>query len=326
MRRDMAADSDRDWRPTASFRRLRERARLVQRLRDFFTGRGFWEAETPLLGHAGATDLHIESMMTRCVADPAPLYLQTSPEYAMKRLLAAGSGPIFQICKAFRDEPPGRMHNPEFTLLEWYRPDTDHHALMDETDALIGDVLGLAAARRLRYGDVFSEFAGLDPFTVPTAVLREHACALHVRRSVATDLDRDACLGLIMSRCVQPALPREAVLIFDYPASQAALARVRASDPPVAERFELFVDGVELANGYHELTDPVEQRERFERDRTARRTRGLHVPDIDEALLGALASGMPESAGVALGVDRLVLLAAGAGVLEDVISFKVTRA
>jgi lysyl-tRNA synthetase class 2 len=259
----------------------------------------------------------------------------------MKRLLAAGSGPIWQLGKAFRDGEAGRRHNPEFTMLEWYRPGWDHHRLMDEVEALLRATLSPAAggaalvgeepAERLTYREAFARHAGLDPFVADAATLRRHAAALGVAGGEPADgaeeWSREDWLHLLLAAVVEPRLGRgRPAFVLDFPADQAALARVRPGDPPVAERFEAFVAGVELANGYHELTDPAEQARRFAADLEARAGRGLPVVPADERLLAALAHGLPDCAGVALGFDRLAMLALGADRLDQVIAFPADRA
>ncbi|HUF77699.1 MAG TPA: EF-P lysine aminoacylase EpmA [Thermoanaerobaculia bacterium] len=327
-----------DWRPTASVETLRLRARLLAAVRAFFAERGVLEVETPCLGAAAVTDPHLQSLATclAAVGSQRTLYLQTSPEYAMKRLLAAGSGPIYQLARAFRDGETGRRHNPEFTLLEWYRPGFDHHRLMDEVEELLAATLGgsaapAGAAERITYAEAFRRHAAIDPFAEPAERLAETA-----RRGAAgavPDLgeDRDSWLDLLMGTAVTPALGRgRPTFVYDFPASQAALARLRESDPEggpaVAERFELFIEGMELANGFHELTDRAEQHRRFERDLARRRARGLPEPPVDDRLLAALGSGLPDCAGVALGFDRLVMLAAGAAAIDQVLAFPIDRA
>ncbi|RMH22290.1 MAG: EF-P lysine aminoacylase GenX [Acidobacteria bacterium] len=313
-----------DWRPAASLENLRRRAALIARIRLFFAARGVLEVETPLLAAAAVTDLHLASF--ELDAGGERRYLQTSPEFAMKRLLAAGSGPIYQLGKAFRDGEVGRLHNPEFTLLEWYRPGFDHHALMDEVDAFLGEILGLPPAERIPYGELFERHLGIDPHRAGAAELRR--C---VRRR---DLDveglaeeRDPWLDVLLSHVLEPRLGRgRPTFVYDYPASQAALARLRDGDPPVAERFEVYVEGIELANGYHELVDAAEQRRRFAADLARRRERGLPAVAMDERLLAALDHGLPPCAGVALGVDRLALLATGGDALADVVAFPFDRA
>ncbi len=319
-------DGHSDWRPSATLDALRVRAETLASLRRFFAERGVLEVETPALSAAAVTDLHLHSVTcTLEVDDRRARYLQTSPEYAMKRLLAAGSGAIYQICKVFRDGERGRRHNPEFTMLEWYRPGWDHHRLMDEVDELLQTVLGVAAGERISYADAFRRHAGVDPHAADDGELRSRVAALGV--SDVSELDRDDLLNLLLSHSVEHLLGvGRPTFLFDYPTSQAALARVRPGDPPVAERFEVFIDGIELANGFHELADPREQRRRFEADLAERRRRGLPEVAVDGRLLAALAAGLPDCAGVALGVDRLVMLRIGSRDIADVIAFPIDRA
>jgi lysyl-tRNA synthetase class 2 len=335
----------------------------------------------PLLAAAPVTDVHLHALSTRYRGpghdSGLDLWLQTSPEFAMKRLLAAGSGPIYSLGRAFRDGEAGSRHNPEFTMLEWYRPGWDHHRLMDEVEELLWTVLGSwgkvdasgsgggpgdrdegksgshgrvpgsnvvrrergcvpgipshrapgPRSERLTYAEAFRQHAGVDPFRDPVAALAARAAELLGHAPPDLGDDRDAWLELLLSHVIEPRLGMDGpTSIYDFPVSQAALARVRPGDPPVAERFETWVEGVELANGYHELTDPLEQRRRFDADLDARRLRGLPEVPIDERLLAALEHGLPECAGVALGVDRLVMLAVGATRIDEVIAFPVGRA
>ena len=318
-----------DWPPAASLEALRVRARVLAAIRAFFAERGVLEVETPVLSAAATPDPNIESLTTRYHGPGAPegrtLYLHTSPEFPMKRLLAAGAGPIYQMGRVFRQGECGCLHNPEFTLLEWYRPGWDHHALMDEVAQLVRALLpDTGPAERLSYGEAFDRHLGLDPHTAPIAAL---TAAAERQGVAAPELDRDGWLDLLLTRCVEPHLGRGGpTLLYDYPASQAALARVRPGDPAVAERFELYVDGMELANGFHELTDAAEQRRRFTAEQARRRAQGLPEVALDERLLAALQAGLPECAGVALGVDRLVMAATGAGALEEVLAFPLQRA
>ncbi|MDX1996272.1 MAG: elongation factor P--(R)-beta-lysine ligase [Thermoanaerobaculia bacterium] len=318
------------WQPTASFETLRFRAGLLADIRRFFADRGVLEVETPLLASAPVTDPRLASFSTVFRGPGAPTgqtrFLQTSPEFAMKRLLAAGSGPIFQISKAFRDGEAGRRHNPEFTLLEWYRPGFDHHRLMDEMDELLGGVLATPPAERLTYREAFLRHVGLDPLVAPVADLQ--AAARTALGSVPElGEDRDGWLDLLVSLVVEPHLGHgRPTYLTDYPASQAALARLRPDDPRVAERFEVYVEGIELANGFHELGDAAEQRRRFVGDLTLRAAEGLPEVPLDEALLAALAAGLPPCAGVALGFDRLVMVARGARELAEVMAFPWARA
>ena len=317
-----------DWRPTIELDTLRRRARLLAEIRAFFAERDVLEVETPLLSSATVSDLHLSSL--RCVASlpggERTLFLQTSPEFAMKRLLAAGAGAIFQLCKAFRNDESGRRHNPEFTMLEWYRPGFDHHDLMDEMDDLLQRVLGCEPAERLTFGTAFELHVGIDPHRADLGALAGAAerCGIDLADA---DLQRDDWLHLLLSHGVEPHLGvGRPTFLYDYPASQAALARIRPGDPPVAERFEVYVDGVELANGFHELTDAAEQRRRFEQDLEQRRDSGLEAPPLDERLLAALESGLPSCAGVALGIDRLMMAALGCEHIDQVLTFPIARA
>ncbi|MEW7976333.1 MAG: EF-P lysine aminoacylase EpmA [Candidatus Sedimenticola endophacoides] len=323
-----------DWRPAAPLERLRERAALLAGIRDFFLRAGVLEVETPVCSVGANTDPHIESMATRYrgpgAARGVTLYLHTSPEFAMKRLLAAGSGPIYQICRVFRDSEAGRLHNPEFTMLEWYRPGFDHHRLMDEVAALLSHLLPRPLpVQRISYGELFQRELGVDPHVSTADRLRALAVAQGIGGAQALDLtDRDAWLDLLMSHCIEPGLGRGTLcFVYDYPASQASLARIaRDGTHPVAERFELYMEGVELANGFHELADPLEQRHRFEADLEWREGAGLPRMPMDERLLAALEAGLPSCAGVALGVDRLLMCLCGARHIEQVLAFPLERA
>jgi elongation factor P--(R)-beta-lysine ligase len=317
-----------DWRPTASLETLKLRAELLRKLRAFFDARDVLEVETPALSHAAATDRHLASFRVKD-RDSEPLYLHTSPEFPMKRLLATGSGDIWQLCKVFRAGEAGRFHNPEFTLIEWYRLGFDHHRLMREVAELIAALVPSVTAEPeyLTYRAAFQRYAGINPMQTDAAACRE---VLRIRGNevpAAKALDTDGWLDLLAGEVVYPALGhRQATFVYDYPASQAALARIRPDTPPVAERFEVFVNGIELANGFHELADADEQRRRFERDLELRRADKLPAMPMDEYLLQALQQGLPDCAGVALGFDRLLMLAAGASSIEDVIGFPFGRA
>jgi lysyl-tRNA synthetase class 2 len=308
---------------------LRLRAEILAKIRAFFAEREVLEVETPLLASAPVTDLHLHALSCRYRGPGADegreLFLQTSPEFAMKRLLAAGSGSIYQICRAVRDGEAGRRHNPEFTILEWYRPGWDHHRLMNEVDELLAETLGCRTGERLSYAEVFERYAEIDVFAETDEALRLRVGELGV--DDVEGLRRDDLLDLVLTHVIEPKLGHcQPTFIHDYPATQASLARVRDGDPPLAERFEVFAEGVELANGYHELVDPAEQRRRFESDLEARRSRGLPEVPIDERLLAALEHGLLDCAGVALGVDRLLMVAAGTRDLSDVLSFPIDRA
>ncbi len=317
------------WRPIASSSALVRRAAMLGAAREFFAQRGVLEVETPILSRAAVSDPQIESLTTQVDGMPAAAYLCTSPEYAMKRLLAAGSGDIYQVCKVFRDAERGRWHNPEFTLIEWYRVGFDDASLMTEVEALLGHVLApyreLERAERLSYSAAVRRHAGVDAHNASDAELTE--AAEHHRIMCHADLDRDAKLDLLMGLVVGPRLGLERpCFICDYPVSQAALARLKPGPPPAAARFELYLDGVELANGFHELSNVREQRARFAEDQCRRRARGQVERPLDENLLAALEAGLPDCAGVALGFDRLVAIALGAPRLADAMAFTIDNA
>jgi elongation factor P--(R)-beta-lysine ligase len=317
------------WRPTATLAALKQRAKMLKTARAFFEQRGVLEVETPILSAAGVSDPQIESLATEIAGVAGRRYLCPSPEYAMKRLLAAGSGDIYQICKVFRDAERGRWHNPEFTMIEWYRMGQDDTALMNEVEALIGALLApartLGAAEHLSYSDALRHHAGVDAFDSTEDELLEAAR----RHGIHCDaqLDRDAKLDLLMGLIVGPRLGRgNPCFVCDYPATQAALARLKPGMPRVAARFELYLDGLELANGFHELAKAQEQRARFTRDLSLRGTRGQVQPPLDENFLAALENGLPDCAGVALGFDRLVAIASGADKLADAMAFSIENA
>ncbi|TAK73716.1 MAG: elongation factor P--(R)-beta-lysine ligase [Gammaproteobacteria bacterium] len=319
----------RDWQPSATIEHLRIRAQVLKTIRDFFAARGVMEVETPLMCHTSVTDPFIQSIPVLFQAHPQEqeqrYYLQTSPEYAMKRLLAANSGAIYQITKAFRQGEIGRFHNPEFTMLEWYRPQYHHHDLMDEMDELLQLILNMPAAERKSYAEVFQLFLHFDPHAASLEELA--ACAKQQGVVVAENVtDRDTWLQLLMSYCIEPQLGHDRpYFIYDFPASQAALARIQPGNPPVASRFEVYVQGIELANGFHELLDAKEQRKRFEHNLRERQQLGLTELLIDEYFLAALAHGLPDCAGVALGIDRLMMLVMQRQTIKEVVSFDFER-
>ncbi|MGH8454068.1 MAG: EF-P lysine aminoacylase EpmA [Nevskiales bacterium] len=314
----------------ASLDTLRARAQLYARVRAFFAGRGVLEVDTPRLSAAATVDPNIHSWLAESTVFGCR-WLHTSPEFPMKRLLAAGSGPIYQICHVFREDELGRLHNPEFTMLEWYRPGFDHHRLMDEMEALLVTLLpaGRLAQQveRLTYREAVLREAGIDPFTTGASELRnclerQHDVPVPANVTAEEAVDTDFWLDLLMGMVVGPRLGQSRLtFIYDYPASQAALARIRPETPPVAERFELYWRGVELANGFHELGDAAEQRRRFIADQARRRARGQVIPPLDENLLAALEAGLPDCAGVALGLDRLLMLALNLDSVSDTLTF-----
>jgi lysyl-tRNA synthetase class 2 len=343
----MTAQSE-DWRPSASRARLSGRAALLRRTREFFAERAVLEVDTPLVVNAPVTEVHIHSASVRLAGEPgdaaagaAPaglLFLHTSPEYAMKRLLAAGSGDIYQICHVVRSFECGRLHNPEFTLIEWYRIGYSLGQLMDEVEALVRALLGRLAphaSERLSYRDAFLRELGLDPLTASEDALAQAAQPLGFRGAAAgpdrggvhVGTSRDEWLELLMGGIVGPRLGQQALtFVHGYPATQAALARLDPADARVAERFELYCAGIELANGFHELAAPAEQRARFAHDNDRRQQLGLPVLPPDERLLAALAAGLPDCTGVALGFDRVAMLALGATHIDEVLPFPTTRA
>lgn len=312
------------WQPSASIETLRQRAKLLTQIRAFFCQRGYLEVETPTLSRFGITDVYLSNIVATFRG--RPYYLQTSPEYHMKRLLAAGSGPIFQLAKAFRDDELGRWHNPEFTMLEWYQLNVDHHGLMDEMDALLQTLLQSPPMHRKTYQQVFLETCELDPLTASLTELKKALQRFELDNVLALDEhDPDQYLFLLMSHVVEPAMGKDSVpvAVYDFPVSQAALAKINQG---VAERFEIYVQGVELANGFHELTDVSVQAARFQQDLAARRKKGLPEPAPDEYLLQALAHGLPSCSGVALGVDRLLTLALSEPAIANTLSFDFERA
>lgn len=318
------------WQPAATLATLRARAALLNRVRDFFAQRAVLEVDTPALVRCAVTDRHIHSARVELPGCPTPLYLHTSPEYAMKRLLAAGSGDIFQVAHVFRGEERSRWHNAEFTLIEWYRCGLGMRALMSEVADLAAELLGLpsgAPREAIRYADAFGRCLGIDPLTVDETELRSLAVQQRLDPGVAARCDRDELLDWLMATTVGPSLGTDGLcFIHHYPASQAALARLDASDPRVALRFELYFRGIELANGFEELADPVQQRARFEADLRQRRAAGLPEPAIDERLLAALEAGLPAVSGVAMGFDRLLMLRLGAIDIEQVLPFPLEYA
>lgn len=324
----MSTTEPADWRPTATLEVLRLRARLLGQLRAHFASTGALEVETPVLVRAAVTDVHLESLGVHRADGTQVGFLQTSPEYAMKRLLCAGAPDIFQVARVFREGERGRNHNPEFTMVEWYRRGMDHIALMGDVEALLRSLLEplreVGPTRTVTYAEAFQDCLGCDPLNVPAADL--DACLRERGTDVPAALanDRDGLLDLAMAIHVAPGFAADRLtFVHDFPASQAALARVRG---PVASRFEAFWGGLELANGFHELDDPVEQSRRFAADLVMRARHGRPRREPDSRFLAALAAGLPSCAGVALGLDRVVMVATGASRIDEVIAFPVERA
>ena len=324
--------SDSDWRPTAAIDVLRGRAEMLARIRAYFAAQQVLEVQTPVLSAAAASDPQIESI----AAGPSgsgTRYLHTSPEYPMKRLLAAGFGDCYQVCPVFRDGEAGRLHNPEFTMIEWYRLDFGVAELQQDVDRLFrvacGELRSFAPSRTLTWRDAISGNCGLDPREAKVAEIQAVLAARGIEPSNAGGWDHDDWLDLLMGSLVGPGLGHEVpVFLQDYPESQASLARLRVlpDGSRVAERFELYVDGLELANGFRELGDALEQRRRFTQDQQTRRRRAQPEYPLDERLLSALEHGLPDCAGVALGFDRLVMVAFRLPALEAAMAFPAGRA
>lgn len=318
------------WQPGCSVEILRERAGLLRKVRTFFLNRGVLEVETPSISRYSTVDLHLEPLTVDPAAGTLTRYLITSPEYHMKRLLCDGSGSIFQVCKAFRQDELGERHNPEFTLLEWYRVGWDHWRLMEEVDSLMQELLSCERADRLSYGDAFRNYTGQDPFKL-TAVSFQKCCEDYALSPPAyllkSQVSRDEWLNYLMGALIEPKLgPQRPVFIFDYPASQANLSRINPQNSLLSERFELFFKGMELGNGFHELTDAREQAFRFERENRLREEAGKLPLPPDKFFIEGLASGLPACAGIAIGFDRIVMLALDRSNIGEVITFPWDRA
>lgn len=318
-----------EWRPSATLETLRQRAALLQQTRAFFAARQVLEVDTPLLSRFGVTDVHLSNLETKLSGDTRKWYLQTSPEFAMKRLLAAGSGCIYQLGKVFRNDEQGRRHNPEFTMLEWYRVGFTMADLIAEVSAYLQQMLELNQVQSFTYAEAFRVFLDVDIFASNGF---EQLQAQLLKRSEVADLaaresDFTTLQQLALSVVIEPQLPANTIVfITHFPIAQAALAAPSSDDPATAQRFEVFVNGMELANGYFELTDVAEQTKRFQNDQKQRAQNGLTAMQADPRLLAALESGLPSCAGVALGFDRLVMLATHKQHIEEILPFAHDRA
>lgn len=318
------------WQPKLTWADAKRRAQVLQDIRYFFNERSVVEVDTPNLCHATVTDVHLDAFS--CLSFPAEnddlLYLQTSPEFSMKRLLAAGYQSIYQIGKAFRYESSGRFHNPEFTMLEWYRVGFDHFQLMTELDELLQCVLGCQSADKLSYQQVFIDFLAIDPLACNVASLKDKLSEFQIFGDwIKNETDKDILLQVLFSECIEPELAKERpCFIYHYPASQSALARLSNADSRVAERFECYFKGIELANGFNELTDPNEQLKRFEIDNIKRAELNKLQVAIDHRFIQALQYGLPDCAGVAVGIDRLLMLALDKNSISEVMSFNINNA
>lgn len=308
-----------NWRPSASFAVLRQRSQLLDQIRQFFISRDVLEVDTPLIAPAGNPAPYIEQLTTSL--NNSTYYLQTSPEFAMKRLLAAGSGPIFQLNKVFRAGEVGRYHQPEFTMLEWYQPGYNQQQMLDEIHQVCQLAIDSTTYRVYSYAQLFQDCCNLHPLESSIDTLQQYAYEHHYADR-DLQLDHDGWLQLIMSQAIEPFLGQtEPCFVVDYPASQAALARLNPDDSRWAQRFELYYQGLELANGFVELTDPGIQRQRFENELAQREQQGLPIMPLDEAFLASLQHGLPDSVGVALGFDRLLMLATGVQHINQVVPF-----
>ncbi|TLM79212.1 EF-P lysine aminoacylase EpmA [Microbulbifer harenosus] len=316
------------WQPTAPLENLRRRAALLADIRRFFSERQVLEMDVPILSRRATSDPHIDSITANCSGEPA--YMATSPEFGLKRLVAAGIGDCYYLGKAFRNGEAGGRHNPEFSMLEWYRVGWDDHRLMIEVGELLSWVLRIPQVRSYSYRALFLQHVGLDPHRASFAELKD--AVARVLELSFEPAGRDECLDLLMSHHIEPRMDGDGgdriTLVYDFPATQAALARVEVDElgVPVARRFEAYVKGMELANGYWELTDAPEQQRRFEADHRFREAQGKPVYPFEERLVQALEAGLPNCAGVALGFDRLLMLACGARRIDEVIAFPIDRA
>lgn len=312
------------WQPSATLEILKKRDQILRQIRAFFHQKAYLEVETPTMAKFGVTDVYLSHLKTRFRGQP--YYLQTSPEYHMKRLLAAGSGPIFQLARVFRDDELGRWHNPEFTMLEWYQLDADHHQLMLEVDELLQVILNCPPMIKKTYRQIFMDYCQFDPFQISLEDLQQVLVRYDLSGILPSDeTDFDQYLFLLLSHLIEPAMAEAVfpVAVFDFPPSQAALSVVRQG---VAERFEVYYQGVELANGFHELTAAHNQAQRFEADIIKRRALHLAIPEPDEYLLQAMRHGLPACSGVAIGIDRLIALALHQPSIRDVMAFDFSRA
>ena len=323
------------WQPSMNWQHAKQRAQILSQIRAFFLAKNVIEVDTPLLSHATVTDPHLDAFVTHFNYSKAShcdesvaLYAQTSPEFAMKRLLASGYGCCYQICKAFRHEQHGRYHNPEFTMLEWYRVGFDHFKLMDEVAALMSLILGCQQVERISYQALFIRELAIDPLTADKAELIK---LITSHNKLSDWLEQEECidtlLQFIMAELIEPTIGKDIpCFVYDFPASQASLAKISSQDRRVAERFECYFKGIELANGFHELIDVEQQKLRFEHDNEVRAQLGKSKQAIDNNFISALANGIPACAGVALGIDRLIMLALSASKIDQVITFPIENA
>jgi lysyl-tRNA synthetase class 2 len=333
-------NSESDFEPTASLVMLRRRSEIIKRLRTFFGDRGYWEVQTPLLSRDCCVDAWLEPFAVP-LDEGDIAYLQTSPEFALKRLLCQGADRIFEVAHAFRKEEQGSLHNPEFCMVEWYERNQNHLGQMMFVEDLVrtlatfcaqqgwldSKAATLPAFQRITYENSFREVLGVSPAMAETAELISIAQARAGAVPAGMQADRDGLLNLLLAECVEPWLKAQrAVFLYDYPETQAALAKISAGDPRVAERFELYLDGIEICNGYHELTDAAELRKRMHAQNAKRAEAGKTQLPVESRLLHAMERGLPASSGVALGFDRLAMWCLGCRRIEEVMPFPFDRA
>lgn len=324
------------WRPNSQISALKDRARILSEIRAFFNVRNVYEVETPCLSAFSVTDPFMETLTcdNAKASKQAPMFLQTSPEYAMKRLLAAGSGDIYQIAKAFRNDELSKHHNPEFTMLEWYRVGYTMHQLIDEVIDLLAYLQADLTCQKTTYQSLFIEHLHFDPLDIAPEHLFEeckiyrlsdYCDSLRAQYQNEHSLLRDALLQVLFNQVIEPKIGQQhPIVVYHFPASQASLASLH--DDKTANRFELYYKGLELANGFEELTDAANQRERFEQDNIHRKHMGLPEVTLDHRFLDALESGLPRCSGVALGIDRLIMILLKASSIDEVISFNFSNA
>jgi len=321
-----------NWQPSASIEAIKIRARMLQSMRAFFAEQNILEVETPVLSKAAITDPNLQSFSTEFLNKK--YYFHTSPEFFMKRLLASNSGDIYQICKVFRDDEQGKNHNPEFTMLEWYRLGFDHHQLMDEIERFLQFLfksvncrLDWQPVKRISYQQAFLDVLGVDPLSTDIEELKRitQQCNIDIPIGMS-EQDKNMWLDWLITQAIAPAFLKQGfTFLYDYPISQAALAKTSKTDSRVAHRFEMYFGELELANGFYELTDTKEQRRRFDHENKKRIELKLPVMPIDENLLSAIEAGLPECSGVAIGLDRLLMILLDKDSIEDVIGFSFNR-
>ncbi len=323
------------WRPHSNWHKAKLKAEVLSNIRTFFAKRNVIEVDTPILSSGTVTDVYLDTFFTdysmggyQDHQSKQRLYLQTSPEFGMKRLLASGYGCCYQICKAFRNEQAGSQHNPEFTILEWYRLGFTHLDLMNELSEFLQFILHCKSAYKLTYQNAFKQYLSIDPLTASVSQLKKLLFDNDISGDwISSEQDRDTLLQVAFTECVESHLGQESpCFIYEFPSSQASLAKISVTDERVAERFECYFKGIELANGFHELTDHEEQVQRFEVDNAKRKKLNKEEQPIDERFLAALKHGLPTCSGVALGIDRLLMLALNVDSIKSVLTFSVDDA